>query len=135
MTRSHFIEATETLLVTEELGGRRYFAESPFFGREMCTDAVLDELSDYAVQIRRVNVETLVGEDITELCARQYLFRRDHDEDLTEDDEDTFPAYVRNSAEWARWKRDLPSQEPVYNPIREHGTWNHAQAGLRSAAV
>lgn len=102
--RKFMIEANETLLTIEKIGGGKPFmGESPFFGKTMTVDHVLEELGDHVQRVFRINTDTLAApEDITEAVAREYLFRADNDEFGIE--EDKLPPYVLNSSEWKSWQ-------------------------------
>ncbi|KKX25330.1 hypothetical protein [Rhizobium sp. LC145] len=131
--RKHPIEANETLVavVCSARIQRKYLTESAFFGKAMKIADVLDELSDdEIVTVLRVNTETWAAEDITEYCARQYLYDRDgRGLGVELDDEDGFPAFVRNSKEWALWKDDLEAAAPVQpDPDRRHDERRDHQA-------
>jgi hypothetical protein len=129
-TRKFPIQANETLVavVCSARIKRQYLRESSFFGKDMPISEVLDELADdEIVTVLRVDTTTWKSEDITEYCARQYLYDRDGSGLGVElDDEDSFPAYVRNSITWSNWKDDLESQLPVvpskaYSSFRVRG--------------
>lgn len=133
-TRKFPIQANETLVavVCSARIKRQYLRESSFFGTPMTNEYMLEELADdEIVAVLRVNTDTWKPEDITEYCARQYLYSRDHDGTLevTEDYdvsdlEKTFPNYVRNSTAWANWRHDLEMERPIdpeprrYNSLR-----------------
>lgn len=52
--------------------------------------------------------------DITEYCARQYLYARDRmGVGIKPQDEHDFPLYVRNSIAWSLWKDDLEAEAAV----------------------
>ena len=102
--RKHIIQADETWITIERInGGKPFVGESPFFGNSYKVEDILDEFSDGVQSIYRLNTLTMVSEDITEEVARHWLYRADNQEFGLED-EDTFPAYVRNSKAWACWK-------------------------------
>lgn len=118
--RKCIIEADETIFALVEHyapvsnKSRRYALETSYFGRAFTVSDLLDELTnDDIVEIRRLNVETWVSEDITEEVARQYLYAMDDKEGIELGDERDFPAYVRNSRAWALWKDDIEASRPV----------------------
>lgn len=114
--RKHPIEANETLVavVCSARIKRQYLRESSFFGKSMSIAEVLDELADdEIVTVLRVDTETWKHEDITEYCARQYLYDQDSRSGVDLEDEESFPVYVRNSKAWANWKHDLEMQKPI----------------------
>jgi len=130
--RKHPIEANETLVavVCSARIKRQYLRESSFFGKSMSIAEVLDELADdEIVTVLRVDTETWKSEDITEFCARQYLYDLDSRMGVELDDEDTFPAYVKNSKAWALWKDDLEAAAPARpDPDRLHDERRDHQA-------
>jgi hypothetical protein len=137
-TRKHLIEAHEALLsvTTTRDQVKRYIRETDFLGKSMTDADVLDELSDDdIIHVRRMDVQTWQSEDITELCARKFLYAMDEREGIELDDEDRFPAYVRNSTAWALWKDDLEASAPVQiDPDRIHDERrDHQLMGLEAA--
>jgi hypothetical protein len=108
--RKHIIEATETYITLEQFAdGKPFFGESPFHGRSYKVEHILDEFGDQVQRIFRLTPETMASEDITEEVACHWLYRADNQE-FGLDDEDTFPAYVRNSIAWVWWRSDASSR-------------------------
>lgn len=131
-TRKHPIEANETLVavVCSQRIKRQYLQESSFFGKTMTAAELLGELADdEIVTVLRVDTTTWKSEDITEYCARQFLYAMDEEEGVELDDEDRFPAYVKTSRAWALWKDDLEASAPVLpDPDRLHDERRDHQA-------
>ena len=135
-TRKHIVEANETVLCLSKWtspiwGPRSVITETPAMGRPLTVSDLLDELTDDdTVTIRRLNVETWSApEDITEEVARHYLYAMDERKGVELDDEDRFPAYVRNSRAWSLFKDDLEASAPVEpDPDRQHDERRDHQA-------
>ena len=130
-TRKHLIEAHEVLLsvTTTRDQAKQYLRETDFFGKTMTDADVLDGLrDDDIIHVRRLDLQTWLSEDITEICARKYLYAMDEREGIELDDEDRFPAYVKNSKAWARWKDDLEAERPVRPTV--YSTLSHEVQGI-----
>jgi hypothetical protein len=137
-TRKHLIEAHEALLTvtTTSDQAKQYIRETDFLGKTMTDADVLDELADDdIIHVRRMNIQTWQSEDITELCARKFLYAMDEREGVELGDEERFPAYVKNSKAWALWKDDLEASAPVLpDPDRLHDERrDHQLMGLEAA--
>ncbi|MQY48227.1 hypothetical protein GAO09_19520 [Rhizobiales bacterium RZME27] len=135
MTRTHTIQADETLIavVCSQTIKRSYVRESSFFGKSMTPAEILDELADdEIVAVRRLNVETWVSEDITEECARLWLYAREEKMGVELNDAPDFPAFVTGSRAWKLWKDDLEAEarQPVTRP---YSTLNNRTQGTGRA--
>lgn len=85
-------------------------------------EALLELLDDRAIcAILRVEPVTAKVENITEYCARQYLYGRDEaGPGIKVQDVHAFPLFVRNSIAWANWKDELLAEARVSAPEIEH---------------
>jgi hypothetical protein len=136
--RKNIIEANETIVtpVQSARTGQRYILERPIFGEALSVARILDELADDEITaVLRLNTDTWTSEDITEEVARKFLYDMDEREGVELDDENRFPAYVRNSRAWALWKDDIQASAPVsIDPDRRHDERRDHQAmGLEAA--
>lgn len=134
-TRTHTIQADETLIavVCSKIIKRSYVRESSFFGKAMTPAEILDELADdEIVAVRRLNTETWASEDITEECARMWLYARDEEVGVDLDDEPCLPAFVRSSRAWALWTDDL--QAEARQPRAPYSTLNNRTLGVGQSA-
>lgn len=136
MTRTHTIQADETLIavVCSQTIKRSYVRESSFFGKNMTPAEIVDELADdEIVAVRRLNVETWASEDITEECARIWLYDRDKRVGVDLDDAEYFPPFVTGSRAWALWKDDLEAE--ARQPSVPYSTLNNRTQGTGRAHV
>ena len=132
MTRN-IISEDETLLMFDVTRfGNQYVGESTSLGKSYTIDMLLDEPGDNCFRILILNTKTLKSTDVTEWFATEWLKRADADPSGIEvEDEESFPAYVRNSSAWARWRDDLEAEARV-NP-RLYSTLDHRTQGLARA--
>lgn len=122
------------LMFGTTLSGQTYASYSTALGNEYTIDMLLDEPGDQCIRLIVLNTKTLRSSDVTELFARQWLRRLDADQHgIDPEDEHRFPAYVRDSREWAVWRDDLRAEAKVYSATREHGTLSHRLQGLSHA--
>lgn len=113
MQRTYMIEAHETLLIVLQRK-LSYIRESEYFDIPMSTCDVLDELrDDDAAKVLRLDRVTMKVDDITEQCAREYLYRMDRQAPIRADDEKLMPIFVRQSREWSLMKDDIEAQRPI----------------------
>lgn len=135
MNRTHTIQADETLIavVCSQTIKRSYVRESSFFGKAMTPAEILDELADdEVVSVRRLNVETWASEDITEECARLWLYDRDDKVGIDLDYAPFFPAFVTGSRAWKLWKDDLEAE--ARQQRAPYSTLNHRALGTGQSA-
>lgn len=115
--RQHFIEAHETIIPVHYLPGTRaaFCHESPCFNRAMNALEALEQIDDDTViQVLRMNTRTWQTENVTEEMAKVWLDDRESRfSEFSVKDEDTFPAFVKQSAAWALRKDDLEAEAPV----------------------
>lgn len=115
MARKFLIEADETYL-SRDMSLRlkkSFFNGSGFFGTTYQASDLTEEFGDDVTAIFRINTETMAKpEDITEDIAQAWILDRDSRE-FGLDDEDKFPAYVRNSRAWKVWNHDALMMRPV----------------------
>lgn len=113
MPRTYTISDTQALLAVDTIkGGKRYFRESEFFGKNLTPQDVISEVGDTAVRIYRLEVEPMGKlEDITEEVAREYLIIADNDEFGVQPSQ--LPTYVLQSQVWAVWQDDEEAMRPV----------------------
>jgi hypothetical protein len=138
----YVISDTQALLAVDTVkGGKRYFRESEFFGKNLTAQDVISEVGDTAIRIYRLDVDPMgLIEDITERVAREYLNIADNDEFGVQPS--ALPTYVRQSTAWAVWQDDERDMSPVgvnaaHRLALSHatGTLDHKSQGLVRGAV
>jgi hypothetical protein len=110
----YIVNDTQALLAVDTVkGGKRYFRESEFFGKNLTAQDVISEVGDTAIRIYRTGVDPMTGilEDITERVAKAYLEIADNDEFGVEAHK--LPAYVLQSRAWEIWQDGDESPAPL----------------------
>ncbi|MBO9099473.1 MULTISPECIES: hypothetical protein [unclassified Rhizobium] len=111
--RKFLIEANETYVSRDTArGDRSFLSESPYLGKTYQAADLTEEFDDTATAIFRVNLDAMTIEPITEDIAQAWILDRDNREGGL-DDEDKFPAYVRDSLAWKVWNHDALMMRPV----------------------
>src|SRR4051812_14416750 len=101
-----FINANEVLLLKTTHGKGHYFFETEVLPKVFATAAEAIEGMDDFVQAIRFDVETLIGEDVTEECAAAWLYNWDGNPD------DKVPPFVDTSDEFKRWCAAYEEENP-----------------------
>lgn len=138
----YIVNDTQALLAVDTVkGGKRYFRESEFFGKNLTAQDVISEVGDTAIRIYRLDVDPMgILEDITERVAKAYLEIADNDEFGVEAHK--LPAYVLQSRAWEIWQDDEHAMAPVgvnaaHRLALAHaaGTLDHKSQGLVQGAT
>jgi hypothetical protein len=101
-----FITASETLLLKTTHGKGYYFSETDVLPTVFATAAEAIKGDDDFVQAIRFDMESLVGEDVTEECAEAWL------SDWTGNPDDKVPAFVDTSTAFKRWCEAYTEENP-----------------------
>jgi len=132
MNRNIISEEEALLMFDTTRFGNQYVGESTSLGKSYTIDMLLDEPGDSCFRILILNTKTLKSTDVTEWFASEWLKRADaQPEGIEIEDEDRFPAYVRNSKAWARWRDDLEAEARVNRGL--YSTLDHRTQGLARA--
>lgn len=123
--RTQFLNSCEVLLVIDRFNGREYASETKLFGDTMAKASEAYQGVD-ATRFIRMDMETLIGEDVTEDVANAWISEYSPDPD----DCAILPDFVRFSEAWATYKDDWQAERG--NRRRPYSTINVTQLGLSS---
>lgn len=125
--RSTFTNSREVILPVTGHWTGFYFSESERIGRiyETAAEAWADHRDDAVVKFIRFDMDDMRGTDVTEEMAEAMLA----ESDLTPEDEDLLPTFVRTSEAWEDYCETYHVANGGYSQ-RTHGTLNHAQQGI-----
>lgn len=127
MTRPFPMQKREVLVALRNLGEGLFFAETQTVDRTYTTaaEALLENDGQFDIKFFLFNVDDGSPTDVTEEMATAYL----QDTNLTPDDEDRLPVFVRTSEAWELFCEEWTTRNGLFSQ-RSHGTLNHAMQGL-----
>jgi hypothetical protein len=120
MAKRKFIQSGEVFLLQARYADGFYIKETDVLPKSYDTAKEAIEGDNDFIRSIRLDLKTLIGEDVTEECASAWL----EDFDGTPDQpRNTIPDFVLESEAFERWCEDYYTEFGINNH-REHSTYN-----------